>query len=121
MDDVTAVRTLIGDQNAESFTDLEIGLFNTLAGVSGPGSEYFFAASMALDALAAKTGTNLTEVRIGDFMDSSGRNKVTAIRAAADAFKDLYYNTPAWAIVESDESDMNALIIIRNYVLRTNP
>jgi len=121
MDDITAVRTLIGDQTSTLFTDDEITLFNTLAGVNGPGSEYFFSASMAMDALSSKFGATLQEIRIGDFMDSSGRNKVTALQAAADAFRDLYYNTPAWAIVESDESDLNALVIIRNWVLRHNP
>lgn len=123
MDDVTAVRVLIGDPAGpnQQFADTEIGLFNQMAGVSGPGSEYFFAASIALGALASKVGSNLQEVRLGDFMDSSGRNKVQAIRAQADAFLKLYYETPAWAIVESNESDLNALVIIRNYVLRTNP
>lgn len=121
MDDILAVRTLIGDEASVEFTDDQIALFNSLANVSGSGSEYFQAASIALNAFAAAVGSNLTEVRIGDYMDSSGRNKVTAIRAAADAFKDLYYNTPAWAIVESNESDFTALVIIRNYVLRTNP
>lgn len=121
MDDISAIRTLIGDENSVSFTDDQISMFNQLANVSGPGSEYFFSASLALSALAAKNGTNLQEVRIGDYMDSSGRNKVKALRDAADAFQKLYYETPAWAIVESNESDLNALIIIRNYVLRTNP
>ena len=121
MDDNTAVRTLIGDQAKAEFTDAEIGLFITLAGVNGPGAEYFFAAAMAMDALCSKYSSNLQEIRIGDFMDSSGRNKVKSLQMAADEFRNLYYNTPAWAIVESNESDLNALIIIRNYVLRTNP
>lgn len=121
MDDNAAVRTLIGDQAKAEFTDDEINLFNKLAGVNGPGSEYFFAAAMAIDSLCSKYSSNLQEVRIGDFMDSSGRNKVSSLQKTADEFRNLYYNTPAWAIVESNESDLNALVIIRNYVLRTNP
>jgi len=120
MDDITAVRTLIGDENSVSFSDDQITFFNAQAGVSGPGAEYFFAASMALNAIAASKATNLQEVRIGDFMDSSGRNQIAGLRLAAQAFLDMYFNTPAWAIIESDESDLNALIIIRNYVLRTS-
>jgi hypothetical protein len=122
MTDVEAVRLLIGDTGTtQTFTDAQIAQFNSLAGVSGPGSEYFFAAAIGLRALASSSAGSLTEVRLGDFSDSSGRNKVTAINAAADAFMKLYYETPAWAIVESNESDLNALVIIRNFVLRTNP
>lgn len=84
-------------------------------------TEIFFAAAQALYALASAGAVTLTETRIGDYMDSSGRNKVTALRAAGDAFLAIYYNTPAWAIVEENLSDMNALITIRNFVLRTNP
>lgn len=122
MDDITAVRTLIGDTVVpQNFTDDQISEFNQLAQVSGAGSEYFFAAAIGLRSLASKVGANLQETRIGDFMDSSGRNKVAAINQAADKYLEMYYNTPAWAIVESDESDLNALVIIRNFVLRTNP
>jgi hypothetical protein len=71
--------------------------------------------------LAAQAASVLTETRIGDYQDQSGRNKVSALKAAGDAFLQLYYDTPAWAIVEEDLSDMNALVIIRNNVLRNNP
>lgn len=93
----------------------------TIANDGGVQSELFFAAAQALKSLAAAAAVNLTETRIGDYQDSSGRNKVTALNAAADAFMKLYYETPAWAIIEEDLSDLNSLITIRNYVLRTNP
>lgn len=122
MSDVDAVRLLIGDTGTSpAFTDDQIAQFNSLAGVDGPGSEYFFAAAIGLRSLASNAGSNLAETRLGDFSDSSGRNKVSALNQAADAYMKLYYETPAWAIVESNESDLNALVIIRNYVLRTNP
>lgn len=138
MDAITAVRTLIGDTLSVSFTDDQITLFLTQAGIDispitnpyssgtndadfGVITEYFFAAALALRALAASKSTNLQEVRIGDFMDSSGRNQIAALNATADAYMKVYYETPAWAIAETDESDMNALITIRNFVLRTNP
>ena len=121
MTDIQAVRTLIGDQASASFTDTEIGLFNQLAGVNGAGAEYYLAASIALGAIASKVSTNLQEVRIGDFVDSSGKNQVTSLRAQADAYKQLYYDTPAFAVIEDNVSDFNALIIIRNFVLRTTP
>jgi hypothetical protein len=93
----------------------------TVANDGGIQSELFFAAAQAEYSLAAGAAANLTETRIGDYQDSSGRNKVAALKAAGDAFMKLYYETPAWAIIEEDLSDMNALITIRNYVLRTNP
>jgi hypothetical protein len=121
MTDVQAVRTLIGDQGAASFTDAEIQLFLDSTGETFPGAGYFYAASMALNALAGKIGTNLKEIRLGDFMDSSGKNQVTALRAQADAWYQLYLDEPAWAVIENNVSDFNALVIIRNFVLRTNP
>lgn len=133
------VATLIGDTGAPAlFTADQYNFFLQMAGLNlsplgnsyssgtnnsdgGMLTEIFFAAAQALYALAAAGAVTLTETRIGDYMDSSGRNKVAALRAAGDAFLAIYYNTPAWAIVEENLSDMNALIIIRNFVLRTNP
>jgi hypothetical protein len=135
------VATLIGDSltNPTLFTTDQYNFFLTMAGmglspVANPFSsntnpsdgggiytELFFAAAQAEYALAAQAAANLTETRIGDYMDSSGRNKVAALKAAGDAFMKIYYETPAWAIIEEDLSDMNSLITIRNYVLRTNP
>jgi hypothetical protein len=135
------VATLIGDSitNPTFFTMDQYAFFLTMAGmgltpISNPYSsntnpndgggvytELFFAAAQAEYALAAQAAASLTETRIGDYMDSSGRNKVAALKAAGDAFMKIYYETPAWAIIEEDLSDMNALITIRNYVLRTNP
>lgn len=118
--DIQAVRTLIGDQLSASFTDDEITSFNSLALVDGPGSEYFLSASIALRSLASIKGNNLQEISIGDFRDYSGRQQVASINATADAYFKLYTDTPAWAVIEEDVSDFNALIIIRNFVLRTN-
>jgi hypothetical protein len=134
------VATLIGDSIASPtlFTMDQYNMFLQLAGMNltpisnpyssntnptdaGMTSEIFFAAAQAEYALAAAAAAGLTEVRIGDYQDSSGRNKVAALKAAGDAFMKLYYETPAWAIIEEDLSDLNSLITIRNYVLRTNP
>ncbi len=134
------VMTLIGDNVASPtfFTPDQYAFFLQMAAVGiapianpysssqtipqGAGqTELFFAAAQCEYALAAQAAANLTETRIGDYQDSSGRNKVAALKAAGDAFMQLYYDTPAWAIIEDDNNDMNALMIIRNYVLRTNP
>ena len=121
MTDIQAVRTLIGDQSSTSFTDAEIQFFLDSTGESFPGAGYYFAASLALNALAGKVGTNLQEVRLGDFADSSGKNQVTSLREEADAWYKLYLEVPAFAVIEQNLSDFNALVIIRNFVLRTNP
>ena len=134
------VATLIGDNIAALafFTTDQYNFFLTMAGTAvnpisnifnsntnnvdyGMTTEIFFAAAQAEYALAAQAAANLTETRIGDYQDSSGRNKVAALKAAGDAFMKLYYETPAWAIIEENLSDLNSLITIRNYVLRTNP
>lgn len=135
------VATLIGDSITAPtfFTMDQYSFFLTMAGMGlapignpyssntnpsdggGIYTELFYAAAQALYALASQAAANLTETRIGDYQDSSGRNKVAALKAAGDSFMKLYYETPAWAIIEEDLSDMNALITIRNYVLRTNP
>src|ERR1700728_591218 len=122
------VMTLIGDNvvTPTFFSTDQYNFFLTMAGmnltpVSNPYSsntnptdgggiytELFFAAAQAEYSLAAQASANLTETRIGDYQDVSGRNKVAALRAAGDAFMALYYNTPAWAIIEEDLSDMNS-------------
>jgi hypothetical protein len=117
MDDITAVRTLIGDTESVNFTDDQITMFNSLALVSGPGAEYFYAASLALSSLAAKVGTTLQSVTIGDFQNSDG-DRVTALQNQAEKFLEFYYNTPAFAVVEENLSQMNELIIIRNFILK---
>lgn len=116
LSDVDAVRLLIGDQAKTLFTDPEIQYFLD----SNDGS-ILFAAGTACEALATKAGASLQEVQIGDFRDYSGRNKVAALQAQAEAFFRLECETPVFAIAEEDLSDFNALTIIRNYVLRTNP
>ena len=121
MTDSDAIRVLIGDTEKTYFTDDEISMFINIASVSGYGPEYFYAAALALNSLASKNAAGLVEYKIGDYQESSGRNKVNSIKAIADNYMELYRNTPAFAVAETDESDLNALIIIRNYVLRTNP
>lgn len=138
MDPYTILRTLIGDTAAAIFTNANLDVFLLMSGVNmnpltnqanqgtndiayGFVTEYFLAAAVALRSYASKVAANLQEIRIGDFLNSSGRNQVTALNAAADEYERLYNETPAWAIIESNESDLNALITIRNYVLRTNP
>lgn len=117
MTDIQKVRTLIGDPAGASqqFSDTEIQMFlDTMNG------SLFLSCALALDAKAAAVAANSQEVRIGDYQ-TSDRNRLQAIQAQAEKFRTLEFETPAFAIVEDNVSEMNALQIIRNFILRTEP
>jgi hypothetical protein len=118
MTDVQKLRILIADPAGASqqFSDSDLQFMLDL----NDGSLYL-AAAIACDTLASKVGSSLQEVRIGDFMDSSGRNQVAALQAQAESWRTLEYETPAFAIAEENLSNFNELNIIRNYILRTEP
>lgn len=134
MDDYTILRTLVGDVAQTVFSTADLDVFLQMAGFnvnpvtnsfSSGGTnlkaEHFFAASIALRALVSKAAQNIVEVKLGDYYNGSNRYQVSAMSQAADRYEEMYYKTPAWAIAETNESDLNSLITIRNYVLRTNP
>jgi hypothetical protein len=116
MTNVQIVQTLLGDPTGVIFTTAAVTQYLQVTNQS-----LYMACCLACNAQGSVVAANLQEVRIGDFVDSSGKNQVTALRAQADAWKQLEYDTPAWAIIEENLSDFNALILIRNYVLRTCP
>lgn len=112
------VRVLIGDtvSGTAKFQDEEISAFLSLTSQS-----VYLACALACNAEAAKIGSQLQEIQLGDFRDYSGRNQVAALQQQAERFTELEYNTPAWGVVEENLSGFNELIIIRNWVLRTEP
>lgn len=136
MTDVQAVSLLCGDPNNLILTSAQVAEICALCNVNGelsPGpqnigvagtstgnGEYWWAASLCLRAIAAQVAANLQEVKIGDYQVSQSK-QVQAINDLADKYYQTYLETPAYAIVETNESDLNALIIIRNFVLRSNP
>ena len=136
MTDVQAVSALIGDPNNVIISAATVAEINAICNVSGefsPGpqnigiagtsvgcAEYFFAASICLRSMAAMVASNLHEVKIGDYQVSQSK-QVEAINALADSYYKHYLEVPAYGIIETNESDLNALVIIRNYVLRSNP
>jgi hypothetical protein len=115
MTDVQKVKLLVfGNESDTTFSDEAVQTF-----LDQSDGSVLLAAALACDSRAATVGSQLKEVRLGDFTDYSGRNQVTALQAQAEAFRKLEYETPAFAIAEENLSEMNELIIIRNYVLRT--
>jgi len=129
------MRLLIQDTNATSpyFSDEELAAFQqvTLQQVDGP--TIFFGSgdiplnellllscAQAMDALASRvaaSGAGQT-IQIGDFR-VSGKDQVTALQALGQRFRDAVDNLPAWGIIEENLCGFNELVIIRNWVLRT--
>jgi hypothetical protein len=114
MNDIQKIRVLISSPDGE-FTDDELQMFLDLSSGS-----LFLGCALALDARAAGISTESQEVKIGDY-STSDRTRLATIVAQAQSFRDLEFNTPAFGVIEENLSDMNALIILRNYILRTEP
>jgi hypothetical protein len=114
--DLQKVRVLIGDNDPtdQDFSDDEIQTFlDTMSG------SVFMACAVACDTAASRIGRHLQEVKIGTFTDYSGRHQAAVLRTQADAWRQLEYDTPAFAVIEENTCGFNELVIIRNWVLRT--
>jgi hypothetical protein len=115
LSDSDKVRVLIGDylQTPSTFSDDEIGVFLDVTGGS-----LFLAAAVGLDTMAAKQDVTPVEFSIGKYQQSTGRTQIRQLTQQAEAFRQLEYNTPAYAIIETDNSSFAQLDIIRNRILR---
>jgi hypothetical protein len=113
--DIDRVRVLIGDYNTNpaTFTDDEISVFLQVSGGS-----LFLAAAVGMDTMAAKQEVTPVQFVIGKYEQSTGRTQIRQLTQQAAAFRDLEYNTPAWAVIETNNSPFTALEIIRNRILR---
>jgi len=111
--DIDRVRVLIGDRDSSTFQDDDIQTFLDVSNGS-----LFLAAAVALDTMAAKQDVTPVEFSIGKYQQSTGRTQIRQLTQQAAAFRDLEYNTPAWAIIETNNSPFTALEIIRNRILR---
>lgn len=131
------MRLLIGDTiNTPAipcdFQDAELqAILNVISGMlSGPqgfvsanipqNEVLLLACAQAMDALAARTAAGQTGQSItrGNYK-LVGKDQVTALQAAAQRFRDAVNNLPAWGIIEENLSGFNELVIIRNWILRT--
>lgn len=125
MTSIGTVRLLIGDTLSAAFTDDQIQTFLDLRSIeAGTNDQYYMAAYLALKSLAAQLTVKLraggTSVKIGDYettTDVAGLSK--AITDQAQGYWDLVNNTPAFAIAEDNVSQFNELIIIKNWIFRT--
>jgi hypothetical protein len=115
LSDRDKVRVLIGDylQTSPTFSNDEIDVFLDVTGGS-----LFLAAAVGLDTMAAKQDVTPVEFSIGKYQQSTGRTQIRQLTQQAEAFRQLEYNTPAYAIIETDNSSFAQLEIIRNRILR---
>lgn len=112
------VRVLCNDTTSVIFTDDQIDAFIDLSSDYSGNDQIFFAAALALDTRAAKSAST-GGLRLGDYMTNKGA--ATEYAAQAQRLRDVVNNTPAWYDVEENVSEMNALTILRNYILRSEP
>lgn len=119
--DVGKVRYLIGDVVAASatFTNEEItGFLAFVADQNFGVQSILLACAFACDAMASLLTRTMQAIKLGDYQNDDS-SKVKAFKDQATRFRDLEYNTPAFAVVEENLSGFNELEIIRNYILRT--
>jgi hypothetical protein len=134
--DTGKMRLLLGDTASATANwqdeELQAFLDNSVVQLSGPrvnnnfstpisGSEsILYACAQACDSKASQIAMSAAgrTVKIGDYQ-LTGSSQVKAIQDLGQRFRDAIDNTPAWGIAEENLTQMNQLIIIRNWVFRT--
>ncbi len=128
------MRLLTGDMNLTSpnFQDEELqqilnwtsGMetgWNTISDSAVPQNELLvLACATVMEALAARmsSGPAGQSVTIGDYK-LVGKDQIKTILDLAQRFRDSVSNLPAWGISEENTCGFNEMVIIRNWVLRT--
>jgi hypothetical protein len=131
---VDQMRLLIGDTNSTNpnFQDEELQcVANIVSGMESgwqtvsdsaiPQNELLLlACATAMDALASRTASRGSgqSVTLGTYK-LVGKDQVKAIQDIAQRFRDAVNNLPAWGIIEENTCGFNEMVIIRNWVLRT--
>lgn len=117
MTNIDKVRLLIGDQDVpQNFADADIQAFLDLSDVYAGNDQIFMAAALGCDQQAKVSAPN-SGLKLGDY--STNKGITTDFQTAAQRYRDIVCNTPAFAIAEKNLSGFSELEIIRNYVLRT--
>ena len=128
------MRLLIGDTNstAPNFQDEELQcIANVVSGMESgwptvawgaiPQNELLLlSCAQAMESLASKVAASPAgqTVTINDYK-LTGKDQVQKLQDMAQRFRDAVDNMPAWGIVEENLCGFNEMIIIRNWVLRT--
>lgn len=130
------MRLLIGDTNsaAPMFQDEELAAIQTIvssletgwttvawAAIPVSGTELLLlSCAQAMDSLASKVAASPAgqTVVMSDYK-LTGKDQVQKLQDMAQRFRDAVNNLPAWGIVEENLCGFNEMVIIRNWVLRT--
>lgn len=131
---IGSMRLLIGDTNAAApyFQDEELqqianivaGMesgWSTVAGSAIPQTELVLLSSaQAIDCLATKlaAGPAGQTITLNDYK-LTGKDQIQKLQDMAQRFRDAVNNLPAWGIIEENLCGFNEMVIIRNWVLRT--
>jgi hypothetical protein len=132
---VDQMRLLIGDTNAANpnFQDEELQcIANVLSGMESGWTTVAWGAipqvellllscAQALDSLAARVAGSTAgqTIQIGGDYKLTGKDQVQKLKDMAQRFRDAVNNVPAWGIIEENLCGFNEMVIIRNWVLRT--
>lgn len=111
------LRLLVGDTDA---TDVQLQDEEIAAIINIEPDSLFLEAAMCCDSMASRAAVSQTDIVIGS-LQVQDRYRVQELKSQAKRWRDMENDTPAFAIAEQNLSDFNALIIIRNFVLRTTP
>jgi hypothetical protein len=128
------MRLLIGDTNvnAPNFQDEELqSIANVISGMESgwstiasggiPQNELLLlSCAQAMDSLAARVAASPAgqTIQMSDYK-LTGKDQVQKLQDMAQRFRDAVNNLPAWGIVEENLCGFNEMVIIRNWVLRT--
>ncbi len=131
---VGKMRLLIADSDptAPQFSDEELQAFQDITSMQVAGPSSFFgggdipqtellllSCAQAMDSLATKVASIKGQtVTLGDFQVMA-KDQVLSLQGQGQKFRDAVNNLPAWGIIEENTCGFNELIIIRNWVLRT--
>jgi hypothetical protein len=102
-------------------TAMQAGPNNFFGGVSVSSTEILLlSCAQAMESLASRTSMGQTgQTKTQGNIKLVGKDQVAAMQAAAQRFRDAVNTLPAWGIVEENTCGFNELVIIRNWVLRT--
>lgn len=128
------MRLLIGDTNssAPNFQDEELqAIANVISGMEAGWSTVAWGAipqtelvllscAQALDCLASRVAGSPAgqTITMSDYK-LTGKDQVQKLQDMAQRFRDAVNNLPAWGIIEENLCGFNEMVIIRNWVLRT--
>jgi hypothetical protein len=113
------------DEELQQFLNITAGMLSGPQGFFGNGAipqneVLLLACAAAVDSLASRIASGPT----GQTVTRSnykivGKDQVAALRQVAQGFRDAVNNLPAWGIIEENLCGFNELVIIRNWILRT--